>query len=64
MADQDLSITPPSIAKSSTIDTFSKRLVCSSDSVESLTQATQAVIGELAYTRTMLLSHSHRFTAV
>jgi len=34
------------------------------DSVESLTQTTQAVINELAYARTMLRSHSHKFSHV
>ncbi|MEN5312996.1 RHS repeat-associated core domain-containing protein [Pseudomonas koreensis] len=48
----------------SAMHTFSLLGTTPGDTVESLTQATQAVIGELAYTRTMLLSHSHRFTAV
>jgi insecticidal toxin complex protein TccC len=34
------------------------------DTVESLQQATAFVINELTYTRTMLRSHSHRFTSV
>ncbi|SMQ30875.1 insecticidal toxin complex protein TccC [Pseudomonas helmanticensis] len=48
----------------SAMNTFSFFGENAGDSVESLTQATRSVIGELTYARTMLRSHSRKFTQV
>jgi insecticidal toxin complex protein TccC len=46
------------------MNTFSYFEKNAGDTVESLQQTTAFVINELTYTRTMLRSHSHRFTSV